>query len=123
MNVKTTFLNRELCEEVYVSQPEGFIDQDNPDHAYRLKKALYGLKQAPREWCDMLLSFLLFQKFSKGAIDPRLFTRKEGKDILMLADIFTKALPKERFKFLINKLRMRSMSLETLKLLAEENEE
>nr|GFB72938.1 uncharacterized mitochondrial protein AtMg00810-like [Tanacetum cinerariifolium] len=42
------FLNGELKEEVYVSQLEGFVDQDNPSHAYKLKKALYGLKQAPQ---------------------------------------------------------------------------
>nr|GFC87682.1 hypothetical protein [Tanacetum cinerariifolium] len=47
MDVKTALLNYELREEVYVSQPEGFVDQDNPNHLYRLKKALYGLKQAP----------------------------------------------------------------------------
>ncbi|GKF72065.1 retrovirus-related pol polyprotein from transposon TNT 1-94, partial [Tanacetum coccineum] len=44
MDVKTTFLNGELKEEVYVSQPEGFVDPDHPTHVYRLKKALYGLK-------------------------------------------------------------------------------
>ncbi|GJW13776.1 retrovirus-related pol polyprotein from transposon TNT 1-94 [Tanacetum coccineum] len=82
MDVKTAFLNGELRDEVYVSQPEGFIDQDNPTHVYKLKKALYDLKQAPCAWYDMLSSFLLSQKFSKGAVDPTLFTRKEGKHIL-----------------------------------------
>nr|GEX38495.1 hypothetical protein [Tanacetum cinerariifolium] len=47
MDVKTAFLNGNLREEVYVSQPDGFVDQDNPNHVYKLKKALYGLKQAP----------------------------------------------------------------------------
>ncbi|GKB95830.1 retrovirus-related pol polyprotein from transposon TNT 1-94 [Tanacetum coccineum] len=84
MDVKTIFLNGELREEVYVSQPEGFVDQDNPTHVYKLKKALYGLKKAPCAWYDMLSSFILSQKFSKAAVDPTLFTRKEGKDILIV---------------------------------------
>ncbi|GKF01781.1 retrovirus-related pol polyprotein from transposon TNT 1-94, partial [Tanacetum coccineum] len=86
-DVKTAFLNGELREEVYVSQPEGFVDQDNPTHVYKLKKALYGLKHAPHMWYDMLSSFLLSQKFSKGAADPTLFTRKEGGDILMASNL------------------------------------
>ncbi|GKD71951.1 retrovirus-related pol polyprotein from transposon TNT 1-94 [Tanacetum coccineum] len=50
MDVKTAFLNGELKEEIYVSQPEGFVDPDHPTHVYRPKKALYGLKQVPRAW-------------------------------------------------------------------------
>ncbi|GJX64298.1 retrovirus-related pol polyprotein from transposon TNT 1-94, partial [Tanacetum coccineum] len=84
MDVKTAFLNGELKEEVYVSQPEGFVDPDHPTHVYRLKKALYGLKQAPRAWYDTLSRFLLDNKFSKGAVDPTLFTRKTGKHILLV---------------------------------------
>ncbi|GJS02085.1 retrovirus-related pol polyprotein from transposon TNT 1-94 [Tanacetum coccineum] len=61
MDVKTAFLNGILREEVYVSQPDGFVDPDNPNHMYRLKKALYGLKQAPHAWYDLLSSFLLSQ--------------------------------------------------------------
>nr|GFB16309.1 retrovirus-related Pol polyprotein from transposon TNT 1-94 [Tanacetum cinerariifolium] len=50
MDVKTAFLHGSLKEDVYVCQPEGFIDADYPSHVYKLKKALYGLKQAPRAW-------------------------------------------------------------------------
>ncbi|GKE58436.1 retrovirus-related pol polyprotein from transposon TNT 1-94, partial [Tanacetum coccineum] len=82
MDVKTAFLNGQLKEEVYVSQPEGFVDQDNPSYVYKLKKALYGLKQAPRAWYDMLLSFFISQQFSKGVVDPTLFTWHAGNDLL-----------------------------------------
>nr|GEY72645.1 retrovirus-related Pol polyprotein from transposon TNT 1-94 [Tanacetum cinerariifolium] len=67
MDVKIVFLNGNLREEVYISQPDGFVDQDNPNHVYKLKKALYGLKQAPRVWYDMLSSLLISQDFSKGS--------------------------------------------------------
>ncbi|GJX56430.1 retrovirus-related pol polyprotein from transposon TNT 1-94 [Tanacetum coccineum] len=84
MDVKTAFLNGNLREEVYVSQPDGFVDPDNPNHVYKLKKALYGLKQAPRAWYDMLSSFLISQDLSKGLVDPTLFIRKEGKELLLV---------------------------------------
>ncbi|GKD82700.1 retrovirus-related pol polyprotein from transposon TNT 1-94 [Tanacetum coccineum] len=219
MDVKTTFLNGIFREEVYVSQPDGFMDQDNPNHVYKLKKPLHGLKQAPHAWYDLLSMFLLSQEFSEGTVDPTLFTRSKAKifscdpvdtpmvekskmdedpqgkavdpthyrgmvgtlmyliatyadadhvgcqdtrrstsgsmqllgDILVsrsskrhksvaisstevecialsgycaqLADIFTKSLGRERIKFLINKLGMRSFTPETLKQLADEAEE
>nr|GEV76820.1 hypothetical protein [Tanacetum cinerariifolium] len=84
MEVKTVFLNGNLREEVYVSQPDGFVDQDNPNHVYKLKKALYRLKQAPRAWYDMLSSFLLSQDFSKGSMDPTLFIRRNSNDLLLV---------------------------------------
>ncbi|GKA70485.1 retrovirus-related pol polyprotein from transposon TNT 1-94 [Tanacetum coccineum] len=84
MDVKTAFLNGELNEVVYVSQPEGFVDPDLPTHVYRLKKALYGLKQAPRAWYDKLSRFFMSTGFSKGVVDPTLFTRKTGKHILLV---------------------------------------
>ncbi|GJZ58656.1 putative ribonuclease H-like domain-containing protein, partial [Tanacetum coccineum] len=85
MDVKTAFLNGNLREEVYVSQPDGFVDKDNPNHVYKLKKALYGLKQAPRAWYDMLSSFLISQDFSKGSVDPTLFICRDGKELLLIS--------------------------------------
>ncbi|GJT26746.1 retrovirus-related pol polyprotein from transposon TNT 1-94 [Tanacetum coccineum] len=84
MDVKTEFLNGILREELYVSQPDGFVDQENPNHVHKLKKALYGLKQVPRAWYDLLLKFLLSQEFTKGTVDPTLFIRRQGKDILLV---------------------------------------
>nr|GEX95156.1 integrase, catalytic region, zinc finger, CCHC-type, peptidase aspartic, catalytic [Tanacetum cinerariifolium] len=83
MDVKTTFLNGELKEEVYVSQPEGFVDPDHTTHVCRLKKALYTLKQAPRAWqtyssCSNICIFInklkfalkILKKFGMDSCDP-----------------------------------------------------
>nr|GEV48345.1 putative Gag-Pol polyprotein [Tanacetum cinerariifolium] len=83
MDVKTTLLNGPLNEEVYVAQPDRFVDPDHPDKVYRLRKALYGLKQAPKAWYDELSNFLISKGFTKGTIDPTLFTIRYGKDILL----------------------------------------
>nr|GEU42378.1 retrovirus-related Pol polyprotein from transposon TNT 1-94 [Tanacetum cinerariifolium] len=139
MDVKIAFLYRPLKEEVYVNQPDGFVDPYHPDQVYRLKKALYGLKQALRAWYDELSNFLVSKGFSKGG--DKLVTwsskkqdctsmspaeakyvslsayhfRKEKveKDIVelffvgteyQLADLFTKALSEDRFKYLVRRL-------------------
>ncbi|GJY88085.1 retrovirus-related pol polyprotein from transposon TNT 1-94 [Tanacetum coccineum] len=84
MDVKIAFLNGHLKEEVYINQPDGFVDPHHPDKVYRLKKALDGLKQAPRAWYDELSNFLVSKGFSKGSIDPTLFITKHGEDILLV---------------------------------------
>nr|GFC13550.1 hypothetical protein [Tanacetum cinerariifolium] len=81
----TAFLNGNMREEVYVSQPDGFVDPDNPNYVYKLKKALYGLKQSPHAWYDMLSSFLISQDFSKGSTDPTLFIRRNDNDLLLMS--------------------------------------
>nr|GEU30633.1 hypothetical protein [Tanacetum cinerariifolium] len=156
MDVKITFLNDELREEVYVSQLKGFIDLDNHTHVYKSKKSLHGLKQALRACMHVCsVSGKAYRKaFTCRKIDisiPKrhheygpLHSRSKHIDVryhfikeqvkndvielyfvrteYQLADIFTKALPRERFEFLINKLGLKSMSPETLKSLVEENE-
>nr|GEU93527.1 retrovirus-related Pol polyprotein from transposon TNT 1-94 [Tanacetum cinerariifolium] len=85
MDMKTAFLNGNLREEVYVNQPDGFVDPDNPNHVYKLKKALYGLKQALRVWYDMLSSFLISQDFSKGSVDPTMFICRNDNELLLIS--------------------------------------
>nr|GEV57138.1 retrovirus-related Pol polyprotein from transposon TNT 1-94 [Tanacetum cinerariifolium] len=84
MDVKIAFLYGPLKEELYVNQPDGFVDPYHPDKVYHLKKALYGLKQAPRAWYDELSNFLVSKGFSKGFIDPTLFITKRREDILLV---------------------------------------
>ncbi|GKE46074.1 retrovirus-related pol polyprotein from transposon TNT 1-94 [Tanacetum coccineum] len=166
MDVKTTFLNDILHEEVYVSQPDGFVDQDNPNHVYKLKKALYGLKQAPRA-CDPVDTPMMEKSkldedpqgkavdftHYRGMVGTLMYLTASRPDLTFavcmcarfhfikeqvengvvelyfvntkyqLADIFTKALGRERIEFLINKLGMRSFTPKTLKQLADEAEE
>nr|GFB73067.1 retrovirus-related Pol polyprotein from transposon TNT 1-94 [Tanacetum cinerariifolium] len=64
IDVKTAFLYAPLKEEVYINQPDGFVDPYHPDKVYRLKKALYGLKQASKAWYDELSKFLLSKGFT-----------------------------------------------------------
>ncbi|GKA31467.1 retrovirus-related pol polyprotein from transposon TNT 1-94 [Tanacetum coccineum] len=69
MDVKTAFLNGPLKEEVYVAQPEGFVDPESSAKVWLLRIALYGLKQAPRAWYDELSNFLMSKGFTKAFSD------------------------------------------------------
>ncbi|GJT57015.1 integrase, catalytic region, zinc finger, CCHC-type containing protein [Tanacetum coccineum] len=146
MDVKTTFLYGPLKEEVYVNQPDGFVDPYYPDKVYRLKKALYGLKQAPRAWYDELSNFLVVIVRSVGHPKMRNATSMSSAEAeyvslsaccaqvekgivelffveteYQLADLFTKALSKDRFKYLVRRLGMRCLTLDELEVLAIES--
>jgi len=73
MDVKTTFLNGTIDEEVYIQQPEGFEENSKDTHVCQLKKVLYGLKQAPRAWCARMDAYLLRIGFVKSSADPNLY--------------------------------------------------
>jgi hypothetical protein len=83
MDIKSSFLNGPIKEEVYVEQPPGFEDEECPNHVYKLHKALYVLKQAPRAWYGCLRGFLIENGFRIGKADSTLFSRKMGKDLFV----------------------------------------
>jgi hypothetical protein len=83
MNVKSSFLNGPIKEEVYAEQPPDFESEKYPNHVYKLHKALYGLRQEPRVWYECLRDSLIKNGFMTGKVDSTLFTRKMGKDLFV----------------------------------------
>jgi hypothetical protein len=83
MDVKSSFLNGVLEEEVYVRQP-GFESEMYPHRVYKLRKALCGLKQAPKAWYGRLRGFLFERGFEMGMVDQTLFLLRQGRDILIV---------------------------------------
>ena len=85
MDVKTTFLNGEIEEEVYVEQPDGFIVNGKESYVCRLKKALYGLKQAPRAWYGRIDGFLMKLRFTKSVADSNLYYKVvDGQSLILV---------------------------------------
>ncbi|GJY55696.1 retrovirus-related pol polyprotein from transposon TNT 1-94, partial [Tanacetum coccineum] len=86
MDMKTAFLNGNLREEVYVSQPDGFVNKDKPNHVYKLRKDLYGLKQAPRAWYDMFYSNTVLTLVTQWILtwwrNPNWMRIKKGKPLI-----------------------------------------
>ena len=83
IDVKTAFLNGLLKEDVYVTQPKGFIDPHFPNHVLYLKKALYGLKQAPKGWYDRLTQYLVSHGFTRGKVNQTFFIKKEDGELIV----------------------------------------
>jgi hypothetical protein len=104
LDVKTAFLNGELEEEVYVSQPDGFLEKGKEKHVLKLSKALYGLRQAPRAWNIKLDKSLRSLKFTKCPSEPAVYTRGTGKNAVVIGVyvddlIVTGSDPAEILKF------------------------
>jgi hypothetical protein len=84
MDVKSTFLNSVIQEEVYVRPPLGFENLRYHDRVYKLSKALYGLKQVPRAWYARLKTFLLEYGYVMESVDKTLFTLKHVTNFLLV---------------------------------------
>ena len=91
MDVKTSFLNGVIKEEVYIEQPEGFDVENMGTHVCRLHRDLYGLRQAPRAWYSRIDSYLWEMGFERSEADQNLYFL-EGDVLLILVlyvdDIF-----------------------------------
>uniref|UniRef100_H3H9M9 CCHC-type domain-containing protein n=1 Tax=Phytophthora ramorum TaxID=164328 RepID=H3H9M9_PHYRM len=85
MDVKTAFLNGVLDEDIYMAQPDGYVDEDHPDHVCKLKRSLYGLKQSPRMWNQTIDDFMLKLGFKKCESDHCIYLKRDGQDMIFVA--------------------------------------
>uniref|UniRef100_H3H9D6 Reverse transcriptase Ty1/copia-type domain-containing protein n=1 Tax=Phytophthora ramorum TaxID=164328 RepID=H3H9D6_PHYRM len=85
MDVKTAFLNGVLDEDIYMAQPDGYVDEDHPDHVCKLKRSLYGLKQSPRMWNQTIDDFMLKLGFKKCESDHCVYLKRDGQDMIFVA--------------------------------------
>jgi hypothetical protein len=84
MDVKTTFLNGEIEEEVYIKQPYGFAIYNKKSHVCRLKKFMCGLKKEPHAWYEKMDGLLMSLGFNKSVVDPNLYYHIDGNELLIL---------------------------------------
>ncbi|XP_068304241.1 uncharacterized protein [Pyrus communis] len=84
LDIKNAFLHGDLVEDVYMKQPQGFVDATCPGHVCKLVKSLYGLKQAPRAWNSKFISYLPAIRFQSSLLDSSLFVKVNGGDIILL---------------------------------------
>ncbi|KAD3337683.1 hypothetical protein E3N88_33203 [Mikania micrantha] len=88
LDVKTAFLNGDLTEEIYVSQPEGFEVKGSETKVYRLRKALYGLKQAPRAWYSKIDGYFLKNGFLRSHSEPTLYVKNSADQEIMYVCLY-----------------------------------
>lgn len=84
LDVNNAFLQGELSEDIYMSQPPSFVDPERPDYVCKLKKAIYGLKQAPRSWYNALRTFLLASGFTNSTADTSFFVLRSGDIVIFI---------------------------------------
>ena len=84
MDVKTTFLNGELEEEIYMIQPEGCVIPGQKEKVCKLLKSLYGLKQTPKQWCEKLDNVLVCEGFSTNDVDKCVYSRSKNGEYVII---------------------------------------
>ncbi|GJX35170.1 putative ribonuclease H-like domain-containing protein [Tanacetum coccineum] len=117
MDVKSAFLYGKIDEEVYVSQPPGFLDPKYPQKVYKVVKALYGLHQAPRAWYATLSTFLLKNGYRRGTIDKTLFIKKDKHDIILFKSINPEEVCFANVKTASTPIELRSLLVQDEKLI------
>ncbi|GMF82131.1 unnamed protein product [Phytophthora fragariaefolia] len=85
MDVKTAFLNGWLNEDIYMVQPDGYVDEAHPDFVCKLKRSLYGLKQSPRMWNQTIDKFMLELGFKKCEADHCIYVKRNDQDMIFVA--------------------------------------
>ena len=88
MDVKYTFLNGILDEEVYIEQPEGFVDPSQTDMLYKLHKELYGLKKAPKDWYERIHNYLIQISFQRTNDNSSLYMKEGLEKKIVLGKIY-----------------------------------
>jgi hypothetical protein len=108
LDVSTAFLNGELKEEIFMEQPENFVDHQYPGRVWKLKRSLYGLKQSPRIWNETISQFLISIGFKQLESDNSIFCKQEGEDIsiilLYVDDLLLFSNQKQLIKWMESKL-------------------
>ena len=84
MDVKKTFLHRDLEEEIYMKQPEGFAVKGKKELVCKLKKSLYGLKQSPRMWYQKFDTFIWGLRFTRSKADHCVYFKLIGDRVIYL---------------------------------------
>ena len=85
MDVKTVFLNGSLDEDIYMVQPDGYVDEERPDHVCHLKRSLYGLKQSPRMWNQTIDKFMIGLGFKKCETDHCVYVKRDDDYMIFVA--------------------------------------
>ena len=103
MDVPTAFLNGELEEEIYMSQPEGYVKEGEEELVCKLNKSIYGLKQSSRCWFNTIDEFLENSAYTKSSSDPCIYIKREGEDIMLIALYVDDLIPASNSKSMLHR--------------------